>query len=120
MPSLTPVKIYKGEPTQIILESASAINALAAVHTVPAGKRLILKYIRVTNLDASITNYVNVKAGTSPTASAGDYILRRAEVQPYDVVIFEMNEVIEAGDKIYIWQDVGSVSVQISGVEVTL
>jgi hypothetical protein len=119
MPSLTPVKIFKGEPVQIILESNFALDTnVTPVYTVAAGKRLILKYIRVTSIDTTTAN-INVKSGTSPTASTGDFILRNAEVLPYDVVIFEMNEVIEEGEKIFLWE-FGRVSVQISGVEVTL
>jgi hypothetical protein len=120
MPALTPVKIYRGEPTQILAESTATIGALSPVYTVGAGKRLIIKYIRVTNLFTDEMGNINIKSGTSATASNGDYILRTASVQPGDTLIFDMNEILDAGEKIYLWQGASQVSVQISGIEVTL
>lgn len=120
MPGLTPIKIYRGEPPQVLVESTANLNALSPAYTVASGKQLILKHIRVTNLFADEIGDINIKSGTSATASNGDFILRASVIQPGDTVIFELNEVLVAGEKIYIWQGQSSVAVQISGIEVTL
>jgi hypothetical protein len=125
MPALTPVKVYRGMPPQIAIVSNPPANATITsvpdVYTVGAGKRLILKNIRVTNIDDDLVASVYVKTGTSVTASNGDYILMAARVEVGDVFLLETNEILEAGEKIYVWRDViGEAAIQISGIEVTL
>lgn len=125
MPSLTPIKIYRGAPTKLgyvdEATEATLIATLAPSYTVPAGKRVIIKHVRVTNLSSTSANELSVKTATNVTASDGDYLIRYGTFEPYDVVIFELNEIIEAGEKIFIWGDVNTeLAIQISGVEVTL
>jgi hypothetical protein len=120
MPSLSPIRVFRGAPTQII-DEATQLSTVPARYTVPAGKRLIVKHIRITNLSASTANAVNLKTGTTISASDGDFVLRNVQVSGNDVVLFELSEILDAGDKIYLWQDaVSNVAIQISGVEVTL
>lgn len=120
MPSLTPIKIYRGTPTSVLMPSGS-IASVPAVYTVGAGKRLIIKSIRVTNIDETDVAAVYVKTGTSVTASDGDYVLYNTRVDASDTFLFESNEVLEAGEKIYVWLDqLAPAAVQISGIEVTL
>lgn len=119
MAALEPVKVFRGAPTQIADESQ--LGSVSSVYTVATGKRLIIKYIRITNLEPTEANSVNIKTGTAVNASTTDNVIRALKVQPYDIVIFEMNEILNAGEKIYLWQDaLTNVAVQISGVEVTL
>lgn len=125
MPALTPVKVYRGMPPQVAIvsnpPSNATITSVPAVYTVGAGKRLILKNIRVTNIDDDLVTSVYIKTGTSVTASNGDYILMAARVEVGDVFLLETNEILEAGEKIYVWRDVlGEAAIQISGIEVTL
>jgi hypothetical protein len=120
MPALTPIQVYKGEPAQVLLESSSALNAIIPVYTVGTGKRLIIKYIRITNLFKDEFGDINIKSGTSATASNGDFILRSTQIEPGNMLVFEMNEIINANEKLFVWQGDSSVAVHISGIEVTL
>jgi hypothetical protein len=125
MPALTPVKIYRGSPPQAPIVSTPPANAtissVPAVYTVGAGKRLIIKNIRATNLSPDISAQIYIKTGTSVTASNGDYILMSSKVEVDDVLLIETNEILEAGEKIFVWVDaVSAAAVQISGIEVTL
>ena len=119
MPSLTPIKIYRGTPTSVLMPGS--ISSVPAVYTVGTGKRLIIKSIRVTNIDDTDVAAVYIKTGTSITASDGDYVLYNTRVDASDTFLFESNEVLEAGEKIYVWLDqLAPAAVQISGIEVTL
>lgn len=118
--ALEPIKIYRGVPTSVLMPLGN-ISGVSAVYTVPTGKRLILKYVRATNLDEVDVAAVYLKTGTSVTASAGDYVLYNTRIEPSETFIFEANEILEAGDKVFVWIDqLGEASVQISGIEVTL
>lgn len=119
MPALTPIKIYRGTPTSVLMPGS--IAAVPAIYTVGAGKRLIIKTIRVTNIDDTDVAAFYMKTGTTITASDGDYVLYNTRIDASDTFLFETSEVLEAGEKIYIWLDqLGPAAVQISGVEVTL
>jgi len=125
MPSLTPIKIYRGSPAKLgYVDDATEANLIATLapsYTVPAGKRAIIKHIRVTNLADDAINELSIKTAVNVTTSNGDYLIRHGNFEANDVVIFELNEIIDAGEKIFIWGDVNtSLAVQISGVEVTL
>jgi hypothetical protein len=119
MSALAPIKIYRGTPQQVLMPGS--IASVASVYTVPSGKQLILKHVRVTSIDDTDPAAFYLKTGTSATASNGDYVLYNTRVEPFDTFLFETNEVLEAGDKIYVWLDqLGLAAVQISGIEVTL
>lgn len=125
MPALTPVKIYRGMPPQVNTTTNpptnTIISSVPAVYTVGAGKRLIIKNIRITNIADDVTSSVYIKTGTSVTASNGDYLLMNSKIEIGDVLLIETNEVLEAGEKIFVWVDIiSAVAVQISGIEVTL
>jgi len=112
--------LYRGEPTQILLENTTNLNALNPVFVVPEGKQITITHIRVTNLFNDLNGEINIKTGSSAAFSNGNFILRTTVVQPGDTVIFDMNEVLLSNDKIFVWQGDSSVAVQISGIEVTL
>ncbi len=122
MPSLTPIKVYRGTPTAILMPGGS-ISSVTDAYTVPAGKRFILKTVRVTNIDEDnrLQSVVYLKTGTTISASDGDYVLYAVQVEFGDVFLFETSEILEAGEKIFVWIDqLGPAAVQISGIEVTL
>lgn len=120
MAALLPIRVFRGAPTQVLDESTQ-LASVPAVYTVPTGKQLILKHIRISNLDTATANAVNMKTGTAINTSNADFVFRNLQVAGRDVVIFELSEVLSAGDKIFLWRDaVTDVAVQISGVEVTL
>lgn len=120
MPSLTPILIYRGQPNAII-DEATQLSTVTARYTVPTGKRLLLKHVRLSNLNNTEGTEINMKTGTAINTSDGDFVFRNIAIEPNDVLIFEFNEVLNAGDKIFIWNNVlTNVSVQISGIEVTL
>ena len=112
MPSLAPIRMYRGIP-------ATGLTELA--YDVPAGRRAIIKHVRITNptsTDATLTMMI----GVAPIPDGQSiYVCKDLLVRASDVVLFEMNEVMI--DTEFIWLSQGTTNalhVQISGVEVTL
>jgi hypothetical protein len=120
MAALLPIRVYRGVPTQV-LDEATQLASVPAVYTVPTGKQLILKHIRISNLETTTATSLSFKTGSAINTSTGDFVFKNMQIAGSDVVIFELSEVLSAGDKIYLWRDaLSNVAVQISGVEVTL
>jgi|SanBayMetagenome_1026888.scaffolds.fasta_scaffold27195_2 hypothetical protein len=112
MASLEPVKMYHGQPT--------AGTGWTTAYTVGAGKRAVLKHIRVTNTTASAAT-VTIITGTASTSGNFNYFANEVTVNGRDVLLFEINEVLNDGEKVFLKQGTASaLTVQISGVEVTL
>ena len=108
--SLNPIKLYRGIPSN---------SSFTTAHSVAVGKKVILKQVRITNTTATDAT-ITIMTGTTPIPDGqGTYLTNLVTVRGRDVVIFELNEVLDAGESIYITQGTASaLHVQVSGVEV--
>lgn len=110
MAALTPVKVYLGIP-------ALSVNT---AYTVPSGKKLIAKCIRLSN-NTSINATITIITETATAGAQTLYFANALTVKANDLVVIELNEVLEAGEKIKMQQGTGNaITVQISGIEVTV
>jgi hypothetical protein len=110
MPSLTPIRAYWGSPGT----SAAPTNA----YQVPTGEKLIIKHIRISNTTASAAT-ITIITGATTSGTPIPYFVNALSIKPNDVVIFDINEVLEAGEKIVLQQGTANaLQVQISGIEV--
>ena len=110
---MQPIKMYRGIPNA---------TATTLAYDVQDGKRIILKHVRVTNVTDNEVTFTML-IGSTPTAdgTAAIYLASSIPVKARDVVIFELNEVLEDNEKVYVKQGTANaLHVQISGVEVTL
>jgi hypothetical protein len=112
MASLAPAKMYHGQPTA----TGGSWTTAYLVGTSEA----IVKQIRVSNITASDAT-ITIITGTASTSSNFNYFCNVLTVKGRDVVVFDLNEVLDNGEKIFLNQGTASaLTVQISGVEVTL
>lgn len=112
MPALIPIRAYWGSPGT----SAAPTNA----YQVPTGEKLIIKHIRVSNTTSTAAT-ITIIIGATTTGPPIPYFVNAYSVRGNDVVIFDINEVLEEGEKIVIQQGTANaLHVQISGVEVVV
>ena len=112
MPSLEPQKVYLGTP--------GISSSPTTAYTVPAGKRLIMKHVRITNNSAAAATFSMI-TGTNMFGPPIFYFANAITIKANDVVLFDLNEVLVTGEGIVLIQGTAAaLTVQISGVEVTL
>ena len=112
MSSLMPIKVYHGFP--------GISSSPTSAHTVAAGKKLIVKHIRISNITSNNATFT-MQTGANLTGPPVPYFANALTVKANDVVIFDVSEVLEAGEQIVLSQGTAAaLHVQISGVEVTL
>lgn len=112
MAALAPAKMYHGVPT-------ATGGSWTTAYTVGTSKAII-KQIRISNTTASDAT-ITVITGTESTSGNFNYFCNVLTVKGRDVVTFDLNEVLDSGEKVFINQaTANALTVQISGVEVTL
>lgn len=112
MSTFTPVKIYHGYP--------GIIASPTTAYTVPTGKKLILKHIRITNTTSNSATFTMI-TGSNINTVPQPFFANGLPVKANDVVIFEISEVLEAGEQIVLSQAVAAtLHVQLSGVELAI